>query len=279
MSYRDGDAVVREMLAGKRADALSRARGFGYARRAVIDERSTAHVEALHDRTMPFLFDEPGTLDDARAAIERVDELIAAYDALLARSTALLAAPPLAVDAASALPDDWRGTREGAERLAREMQMGRSAVDRFEVRERSVVVEARPWLLVAGLDESGKETWLQGFICVAVSPAMPHVSIRREKNTDELLEDLRMKPREIETADNRFDDLYWIEGHREAAFAAATPLVRRLMIGLHEQTCSLEIGGGLARLSWSGPWTAFGQSGVPENLVPAIMELRASLCE
>ena len=280
MSYRDGDAVVREMLAGKRADALSRARSFGYARRAVIDERATAHVEALHDATMPFLFGEMGTLDDARAAIAKVDELIAAYDAVLARSNALLVPPALDLAAAVTPPDGWRGTRAGAERLGAQMQtqIDRSAVDRFEVRERAVVIVADPWAMIVGLDEGGDETWVEGRISVAIPVAMPPLSIRREKNTDELLQDFGMK-REIETADNRFDDLYWIEGHREAAFAAATPRVRRLMIGLHEQRCSLEVGGGAARLSWSGPWSAFGASGVPDDVVLAIMELRASFCE
>src|SRR5262249_1306501 len=90
VSYRDGIAVVREMLVGKRGDALGRARSFGYAQRSVIDEASIAQVEALHDRTMPFLFDEIGTVDETKVAIAKVEELIAAYDAVLARSAAAL---------------------------------------------------------------------------------------------------------------------------------------------------------------------------------------------
>lgn len=278
MSYRDGDAVVREMLSGKRADALSRARSFGYARRSVVDERAIAEVEALHDRTMPFLFDDVTTIDQAQAAIGRVDELIAAYDTLLARSTALLVPPPLDVDAALEPPRGWRGTRAGAERLAREMNVDRSAVARFEIRDRAVAVVVPPWAVIAGLDETGDTSWVEGRISVAIPTAVPDLSIRREKNSDDLMQSFRLS-REIETSDNRFDDLYWVEGHREAAFAATTPLVRRAMIDLHEHHCTLELGRGLARLSWAGPWTELGPSGVPANVVPAMMELRASFCE
>ena len=67
MTYRDGDAVVREMLAGKRADALSRARSFGYAQRSVLDERVIDEVEALHDRTMPALLDDVTTTNEPPA--------------------------------------------------------------------------------------------------------------------------------------------------------------------------------------------------------------------
>jgi hypothetical protein len=278
MGYRDGDAVVREMLAGKRADALGRARSFGYARRAVIDERAIADLEALHDRTMAFLFDDVTSSDEAQAAIRKVDELIAAYDALLARSASLLQPRPLDVEASFVLPTGWRGTSDGATRLAREMTIDRAAVDRFEVRERAVGVAAGPWALVIGLDETGEESWVEGRMTVAIPQAIPPVRIRREENTDALMQDFGMKL-EIETADARFDDLYWVEGHREAAFAAATPLVRRLMIDLSEQRCALEVRDGVGRFSWEGPWTALGSSGVPPNLVPAIMELRASFCE
>jgi hypothetical protein len=278
VSYRDGDAVVREMLAGKRADALSRARSFGYAERSVVDEDAIAEVEALHDRTMPFLFGDVATADEAHAALGKVDELIAAYDRLLARSGALLVAAPLDVEAAFDPPAGWRGTKEGAARLAGEIHVDRSAVDRFEVRERAVAIAAGPWALIVGLDMGGAESWVEGRLSVSIPAAVPWVWMRREKNTDDLLQDLRVK-REIETSDPRFDDFYWIEGHREAAFAAATPLVRRLMVDLHEQRCALEVGGGLARLSWSGAWTALGSSGLPANVVPAMMELRASFCE
>jgi hypothetical protein len=278
VSYRDGDAVVRELLSGKRADALSRARSFGYAQRSVLDEAAIAEVEALHDKTMPFLFDDVATSADAHVAVGKVEELIAAYDRLLARSAALLVPAPLDVEAAFDPPEGWRGTKEGAARLAGEMPIERAAVDRFEVRERAVAIAAAPWAMIVGLDETRDVTWVQGRMCLAIPTAVPWVWMRREKNTDGLLQDLRMK-REIETSDTRFDDFYWIEGHREAAFAAATPLVRRLMVDLHEQQCALEVGGGLARFSWSGPWMIFGSTGVPANVVPAMLELRASFCE
>jgi hypothetical protein len=266
------------MLAGKRADALLRARSFGYARRSVIDEKAIAEVEALHDRTMPFLFGDLTGVDASQAAIREVDELIAAYDALLARSSALLVPEPLDVDAALTPPARWRGTAAGAARLGREMRIDRGAVERFEVRARAVAVAAGPWALLVGLDETGDGSWVEGRISVAVPAAVPAVRIRREKNTDDFLQDFGMKV-EIETADPRFDYLYWVEGHREAAFATATPLIRRLMIDLHDQRCTLEVRGGLGRLTWAGPWPALGMSGTPPNLVPAIMELRASLCE
>jgi hypothetical protein len=278
VSYRDGDAVVREMLAGKRADALSRARAFGYARRAVLDDGAIAEVEALHDRAMPFLFDDVRTLDEARAAIAKVDELIAAYDALLARSAGLFVAPPLDLEAAFDPPAAWRGTKVGAARLAGEMRIDRGAVERFEVRERAVAIAATPWAMIVGLDETDDPTWIEGRIVVAISAAVPWVTMRLEQGTDAMAQDLGVK-KEIETADPRFDDCYWIDGHREAAFAAATPLVRRVMIDLSEHGGRLEIGGGRARLSWSGPWSTLGTSGVPANLVPAILELRASFSE
>src|SRR5690349_9000204 len=173
MSYRDGDAVVREMLAGKRADALARARSFGYAQRSVIDEAATAEVEALHDRTMPALFDDIATLDDARAAIAKVDELIAAYDGVLARSAALLVAGPLDVERAFHPPEDWRGTKAGAQRLGRDIQIDRDAVERFEIRDTALAVAAGPWALLVGLDETGDATWVHGRIIVAIPRAVP----------------------------------------------------------------------------------------------------------
>lgn len=277
MSYRDGDAVVREMLAGKRADALSRARSFGYAQRSVLDEGAIADVEALHDRTMPALLDEVTTTSEAQAALAKVDELIAAYDALLERSAALLVALPLDVEAAFDPPAGWRGTKAGAARLAGEMRIDRDAVERFEIRERAVGVAARPWALIVGLDETGDPTWVQGRIVVALPVAVPWVSMRREVGPDGMMQDLGVKT-EIETADPRFDDHYWVEGNREAAFAAATPLVRRVMMDLSEHDGRLEVGGGLGRLSWGGAWSTLGTSGVPANIVPAIMELHASFC-
>ena len=102
--------------------------------------------------------------------------------------------------------------------------------------------------------------------------------MRRERCTDGLMQDLGVRT-EIETADPRFDDHYWVEGNREAAFAAATPLVRRAMIDLSGHGCRLEVGGGVAQMSWGGPWSTLGSSGVPANIVPAIMELRASFCD
>jgi hypothetical protein len=278
VSYRDGDAVVREMLAGKRADALSRARAFGYARRAVLEEKAIAEVEALHDRAMPALFDDVTGADAAQRAIATVDELIAAYDALLARSASLLVAPLLDVEAAFDPPAGWRGTKVGAARIAEEMRIDRSAVERFEVRERAVAIAAAPWAMIVGLDETDDPTWVQGRIVVALPVAVPWVSMRIESGTDAMAQDLGVKA-EIETADPRFDDGYWVEGHREAAFAAATPLVRRVMIDLTEHGGRLEVGGGRACLSWSGPWSTLGMSGVPANVVPAILELRASFCE
>lgn len=278
MTYRDGDAVVREMLSGKRADALARARSFDYARRSVIDERVTADVEALHDRTMPFLLDEVSSADEAQAAIRKVDELIAAYDAVLARSSALLVAGPLDFEAAVDPPMGWRGTALGAARLEREMAVACDSVDRIEVRDRAVVIAASPWAMIVGLDDTGDESWIEGRISVSIPTAVPSVSVRREKNSDDLMQAFRLRE-EIETSDTRFDYLYWVEGHREAAFAAATPRVRALMVDLHEERCVLEVGGGLARLSWSGPWTRLGSTGVPANLSPAIMELRAAFCE
>ena len=152
MSYRDGDAVVREMLAGKRTDALSRARSLGYAQRSVLEERAVADVEALHDRTMSALLDDVTGTTEAQAAIAKVDELIAAYDTLLARSAALLVAPPLDVVAAFAPPTGWRGTKEGAARLAGEMRFDRDAVERFEVLEKAVGMAAGPWALIVGLE-------------------------------------------------------------------------------------------------------------------------------
>lgn len=277
MSYRDGDAVVREMLAGKRADALSRARSFGYAQRSVLEERAIADVEALHDRTMPALLDDVTGTNEAQAAIAKVDELISAYDLLLARSAALLVAPPLDVEAAFEPPSAWRGTKQGAARLAGEMLFDRNAVERFEIRENAVAIAAGPWALIVGLDETDDPTWVEGRIVVALPVAVPWVSVRREWGPDGMMQDLGVK-QEIETADPRFDDHYWIEGHCEAAFAAATPLVRRVMLDLSDHGGRLEVGGGLARLSWGGAWTTLGTSGVPANIVPAIMELRASFC-
>lgn len=278
VGYRDGDAVVREMLAGKRADALSRARSFGYAQRSVLDERAIAEVEALHDRTMPFLFDDVTGAEDARRVIVRVDELIAAYDTLMMRSSALLVPGPLDVEAAFAPPEEWRGTSVGAARLAREVRIDRGAVERFEVRDQALAVAAGPWALIVGLDEGGDESRIEGRISIAIPAAVPVVSFRPERGPNAMLQDLGVQG-EIETADPRFDDGYWIQGHREAAFAAATPLVRRLMVEMREHVCTLEIGGGAARLAWSAPWTALGPSGVPANLISTMMELRSAFCE
>jgi hypothetical protein len=278
VSYRDGIAVVREMLTGKRADALARARSFGYAQRAVVDEQAIAAVEALHDRTMPFLFGDLFDVDEAKTAVAKVEELVAAYDAVLARSASALVPSQLDVEAALTPPEDWRGTATGAERLAGEMQIARDAVERFEVRDRAVAVAAGPWALIVGLDETHSETLVEGRMSVAIPVAVPAVRMRPERAGETMLEDLGLK-KEIETGHFSFDTHYWVDGHREAALAAATPLVRRVLLDSYEHAGRLDLGAGVARLSWRGPWLALGPSGIPTNLVPAILELRGAFCE
>jgi hypothetical protein len=278
VSYRDGDAVLRDMLASKREDALSRARSLGHAQRAVVDEAAIAAVEALHDRTMPFLLDEPGSPAEAHAAIRAVDELVAAYDAVLARSAAVLVPAALPVEPLLAPMIGWHATSENMDRVRVELGEALPEARILEVRAHGIAAVVPPWALLVGFYVEDDVQCAQGQITVAIPEAVPPVRARAERNIDDFKQHLGIA-KEIETGDARFDDACWLEGPREAAFAVTTPAVRRVLVALSQHHGALEVGGGLARISWAGPSSELGATGVPALVVTAILELHAAFSQ